>query len=533
MTKKIILFFLILCSVNVFGQSFAPRSVQKANKERMKSEKKTHGYHSISIRESNDGFYCYIYSLKTGNEIKYGVLDKDFNEFFPCEYDDLNIIPPYSRGYHNFSVPAFNGQHDVASLFTYASPTLICMTKGDSYYLYTVNREQVSKFEGNVFILGNWVFTGIKDLRQRFVKEYNGFRKIVFTQMNKEDRLGMYKWDGTEIISPDHIWFTFNDHTNGVVNYANTYTEAGVGGFILEELTYKIPSVCSAISFDREKLVFKIKKSPTDVEHVYDPSEDLELTPANLGEELFRKAQFKEALEYFSTEGVSDADSKIYAAFCLLRLSTDIIDPMESYIQDRAGHAKPSVYNYQEIKEMLETSKMLLDECKLQDSSREALCNENLAWVGKQMGRLEAIEADLKHNSFGNMLLRAVAEGVVSGIANGLTRSVNRAIDNVLSPLTSSSNTGGSGMSNTSSFSSGSSSSSYSESSSESSSGPVSYRDCSICKGDGDILTTSTVGTYGNDHKTTCSTCGEEHWASTVHHHKRCSNCNGTGKVPK
>ena len=78
-----------------------------------------------------------------------------------------------------------------------------------------------------------------------------------------------------------------------------------------------------------------------------------------------------------------------------------------------------------------------------------------------------------------------------------------------------------------------SSSRSNSSGSSSSNASPTQYRQCNKCRGTGDIFTTSTIGTYGNDEKVRSNVCGEEHWRSTVHHHKKCDNCNGTGKVAK
>ena len=122
-----------------------------------------------------------------------------------------------------------------------------------------------------------------------------------------------------------------------------------------------------------------------------------------------------------------------------------------------------------------------------------------------------------------NQMLAQMLGVFVQSLAQSLNGSSNRVA----------SYSGGSSR-NVGSFSSVSSSSrSSSSSSSSSQAAPTQYRQCNKCRGTDDIFTTSIVGTYGNDKKVRCNVCGEEHWASTVHHHKRCNNCNGTGKAAK
>ena len=62
---------------------------------------------------------------------------------------------------------------------------------------------------------------------------------------------------------------------------------------------------------------------------------------------------------------------------------------------------------------------------------------------------------------------------------------------------------------------------------------PVEYRPCNHCHGTGDICTTTTEGTYGYDEMVTCSFCGQQHWRSSAHHHRKCEHCGGSGKVVK
>lgn len=526
MKKKILLICLLILSTNVFAQSSLSLREQIANRERMRNIKKTYGYKDIKIMEIG-GFYCYAISQKINGAVKYGVMDRDFNIVFPCEYDDFGITPAYKSGYSTFPVIAFNGQQDYVQLYCYSSPITLHLEKGNKTFFFNTNFEPISEFGSGTLIFGNWVFTGVFDRRQVYVKEYNGIRKLTVTQYSENNSVGMYKLDGTEIIKYDHNWFNINDHSNGNVNYANTFTKAGVGGFILEDLSYKIPSTCVTVKFMTDKNIFLVKTSPTDVEHIFDPSENIVVTTKNRGEELYREGKHKEALEYFSTEGVSDPDSKIYSAFCLMKIERDITSLMNQYLQDMSHRSKPKVYNYEELKEMLETSRMLLESCKQQDPSRTEICDDNLKWVDLELGKLESTQAEVKYNSFGNQLLRALAEGVVRGIASGLTQSSEKS-SAASSSTSKSSNSSASGSTTSNS---GQSRSSRDSNRDDNSKKTVTYRECHKCRGTGDIFTTSTISTYGNDTKKICPKCGKEHWSSTVHHHQKCTNCNGTGKV--
>ena len=54
---------------------------------------------------------------------------------------------------------------------------------------------------------------------------------------------------------------------------------------------------------------------------------------------------------------------------------------------------------------------------------------------------------------------------------------------------------------------------------------------CNFCKGTGDRVVTSSVGTYGlNTTQKRCSRCGETYMSGTTHTHTRCSYCSGTGQ---
>lgn len=54
---------------------------------------------------------------------------------------------------------------------------------------------------------------------------------------------------------------------------------------------------------------------------------------------------------------------------------------------------------------------------------------------------------------------------------------------------------------------------------------------CNFCKGTGDRVVTSSVGTYGlNTTQKRCGRCGETYMSGTTHTHTRCSYCSGTGQ---
>ena len=124
-------------------------------------------------------------------------------------------------------------------------------------------------------------------------------------------------------------------------------------------------------------------------------------------------------------------------------------------------------------------------------------------------------------------------KSIMKGLADGITKSALKSINNLVSPSKTSNNISNGGTSVGISDNRTNLSSSSKEPNPSSSQPATQYRQCNKCRGTGEIFTTSTVATYGNDKKVVCPECGKEHWLSTVHHHRKCDNCNGSGKVAK
>ena len=179
---------------------------------------------------------------------------------------------------------------------------------------------------------------------------------------------------------------------------------------------------------------------------------------------------------------------------------------------------------------MLVNSIEVLKTAAIQDTARADIYEENMKTYKRYLNQLENNNGLLKQNSFGNQLLNAVLAGLAIGIKNAAVQSVQ----NILSPKSKNSaahsNLSASSIQNNNSNSNNNNANSTNRSDKST---PVQYRECHKCSGTGDIFTTSTVPTYGNDKKVRCDHCGQEHWASNVHHHRKCDNCKGTGKVPK
>lgn len=82
----ILLFWGMWCS-SIYAQSLS--SLKRENKQTMKELKVKYGLSSIKIEMGDNGFWYYLVSQKKGNQKCYGVISKNGNFIFECEYEDI------------------------------------------------------------------------------------------------------------------------------------------------------------------------------------------------------------------------------------------------------------------------------------------------------------------------------------------------------------------------------------------------------------------------------------------------------------
>lgn len=529
MERIIRLFFKrILLLLIIFGYCLAINSqnvkmIKKEHQGFIKSLK-DNGYKSVEIKVGDNGFWYFLVKMKVGGKNLYGAFDSNDNVLFECKYSNIIYISEIKEdGYQNFTYNTINGGVETVPLYCYAMPGhfLLDGDKATNRYVALTDGKIISEFESNSLTpVGSWLFTNCNKM---YTRELEGYRKLTIVN-NESKNMGMRKWDGNKLLDDAYFLMLITVKKSNTYNANMAFdTNACVGAFFLENLNMIVPTVYNEVQADYNKKTFNVKLSPIDRMHPYDPNIKEKYTPKNDGEKYIKQYKYKEAIEFYSKEGVNDPDSKFFSANAMasIGLSHSII--LLNHLQNPNNNSIKG-YNYNEAKTMLINSIEILKTAIIQDSIRADIYQENIKTYQGYLNQLENNNRLLKQNGLGNQLLNAVLSGLADGIRNAAVQSVH----NLVCPDNNRS-------SNVSTRNNSNSNSNYNSNNNSSSDSPASvkYRECNKCRGTGDIFTTSTIGTYGNDKKVVCEKCGQEHWISTVHHHKKCDNCNGTGKVPK
>ena len=515
------------------------KELKKLNKAYMK-ELKSQGYKSVKIQTTEDeGFWYFSVRKKINNKWLYGVFSKDKEKLFDCKYTNINYIAQIEKdGYKTYTYNAYGGGTYDVSIYNYAMPGhfILYDTENKKTSIALVDGSIIKESSDDLRILGSWIFTNSKNI---YAKKEDSFIRLVIDHENND--LGLMTWDGKTILKNENFRFEINSHRNDLSNGVFVMDSKNIGGFFLEDLSVIAPVIYDRLSLEYKERVIKVKLSPTDTMHVYNPDVEDNFKPKNKGEELFSECKFKECIEYYAKEGVADPDSKFYSAHSMYSIASIEINNLMNYINAPSGNTVYG-YNYDDAKSLLEGAIKILSAAAIQDTLREDVYKENLQIYYKELEKLEENHTKLleifrkKENSFGNMLAKSVMTGLVNGLTNAAIKSIEGSPSTKKtesSPQSVAKTSNPSNKRNVSSVSSSSESDKEESDKEDLNSKPKAkqYRECAMCRGKGELFSTSSNATYGNDKKVVCSVCGQEHWLSIVHHHKRCSNCNGTGKV--
>lgn len=537
--KKFILSALValFCITNVaLAQDL--KELKKLNKAYMK-ELKSQGYKSVKIQTTEDeGFWYFSVRKKINGKWLYGVFSKDKEKIFDCKYTNIDYIAQIEKdGYKTYTYNAYGGGTYDVYIYNYAMPGhfILYDTENKKTSIALVDGSIIKESSDDLRILGSWIFTNSKNI---YTKKDNSNIYLVIDHENND--MGLMTWDGKTILKNENFRFEINSHINDWANGVFVKDGKHIGGFFLEDLSVIAPTVYNQMVLDFKERVIEVKLSPTDAMHVYNPDVEDNFKPKNKGEELYSEFKFKECIEYYAKEGVADPDSKFYSAHSMYLIASTEINNLKNYISAPSGNTVYG-YNYDDAKSLLEGAIKILSTAAIQDTLREDVYKENLQIYYNALETLEENHPKLleifrqKENSFGNRL----ANSVLTGLVNGLTNAAIKSIEGSSSSKKTVSSPNVAKTSNASNKRNVSPVSSSSESDNEESdkedlnSKPKAkqYRECAKCRGKGELFSTTSNATYGNDKKVVCSVCGQEHWLSIVHHHKKCSNCNGTGKV--
>lgn len=525
------------------------KELKKENKQYI-NELKIQGYKSVKIQIGDNGFWYFLVSKKVDGKKVYGVISKDKEVLFDCKYTSVNYISQIEKaGYTDYTFRSYEGGRGTVSIYNYAMPGHFTLYESgsDKTSIALIDGSIVKEFSDDYYRIGSWIITNMKIVYTRFVN----FQKLYFQNVDTKN-MGIMTWDGKTIANNVNNLIIITSKSENTYNNAFVFCDYHgykVGGFYLEDLSVIAPPDYDQISFDYSERKINVKLSPTDKMHEYNPNIVEKFIPKNKGEEYFNKNKYRECIEYYAKEGVADPDSKFYSAHAMYNIAFQQISELANHV------SAPSVnpikeYDYYESKSLLQNAIEILKLASIQDTIRRDIYNENIQDYKKELNRLEENNSKLavlkkKENSFGNKLaeslLTGLAEGIAKGAANALfgtpsssksnnTKSVS-SNKGVKSSSPSHNNTLSPSITSSGSNSSSSDSEEEDSSSSMSKSSEPRYRECGMCNGKGEIFSTSSVAAYGLDKKVTCNVCGEEHWQSTVHHHKKCHNCHGTGKV--
>lgn len=546
--KKIILLLIVIITSSIsFAQSIKDREkeLNKANKEFMKQLEKKYDLKAIYVRVEEDG-YWYFYVYRKGYIS--GILNQQGDIIVPIKYGRIEYKKPLDEGV-NVSEEGDTVWHR-ANVACFHAETFFKKNEPQKYGIYRLDGTAMVDY-----LEANFCFDRIE-----------GYTEYIKGDINStNDVHALYTRDGECLIPMGYSFCKMKNKSCEIMQrFGDVFSHGSFmhGAIMLDGSLPPVPCQYSAVSYDKKNNQWMVTNPTTYEISVYDPNRSLTSEMKDKGVELFWSGKYDDVIDYYSKEGIAKPWAKYYTGASLLEKASWMDLDINSFIRiSKEGKMDITVpntdvtwrqcfsgkkYDLDLLKELYSTGYKMMDAYLHEDSTfakevkrytlvdldyklnslDEKKADFNLLWE-KFIKENEAIvarqQAERERVAQRNQMLAQMLGIFVQSLAQSLNGSSNRGA----------SYSGGSSR-NVGSFSSVSSSSrSSSSSSSSSQAAPTQYRQCNKCRGTGDIFTTSTVGTYGNDKKVRCNVCGEEHWASTVHHHKRCNNCNGTGKVAK
>lgn len=550
MRKILILLTVFLCATLASAQSTKDieKALNKTHKEEMKQLKDRYDLKSIYIKVEEDGYWYYSANRKKG---KCGVLNQQGEIIVPIKYDDIDYYPPLPEGLSN-PIAGDTAWHraNVACFHT--------MTFGDKG---NRNKYGIYRLDGTVMV---------DDLEATLcMNTLKGYtRYLVKKEASDYDETALYTQDG-ECLIPMGIFYAKIKDKVCVIHkiIGEDFQNSGLltGAIMLDGALPPVPCRYASVNYDKANNQWVVADPVTLKESVYQPGQVLTTELKDRGVELFWAKKYDETIDYYAKEGIDKPWAKYYTGAALLNKAMTMEGDIHVFIymsqRGKMDEPIPGVgttwrdaligrnYDFDLLRKLYTTGFQMMEAYILEDTTfikevkhytfpdlnfyLERLDREKTDFLplwDKFVKENQAIMAQreaerqraARQNEIMARLLGVFVESLAQRIVGGGSSH-------------SSSYSGGTSsyVGSTTGVSSSSRSSSSSSRSTSSSAAPTQYRRCEKCRGTGDIFTTSTIGTYGNDKKTVCSVCGKEHWSSTVHHHRKCDNCNGTGKVVK
>lgn len=548
--RKILLLLLVMLNVSYsFAQSVQQRQkeLNKANKEFMKQLEKKYDLKGIYVRVEDDGYW--YYSVYKKGDIS-GILNQKGEVIVPIKYRFIEYKKPLDEGFTVGVIEKDTVWHR-ANLGCFHAQAFRDKNKPSKYGIYRLDgTAMVEDLEANIGVY-----------------KYEGYVEYsVFDTKSSDPVCALYTQDGEIVIPMGYTFCEMKDKTCIIVQNRGKLTSGGssmYGAIMLDGSLPPVPCQYSSVSYDRDNNQWMVTDPMTYEQSVYNPNRATTSEMKDKGVELFWSGKYDEVIDYYSKEGIDKPWAKFYSGASLFKKAEKMNLDLSLFLYNSKNRTLDDTKPYSGItwrqyfsginfdldllKNMYITGYQLMDAYLQEDTTFtkevkkftylnlngrlqlladdraefeplwEKYLRENEAIVARQQAERQRVA---QQNDILGQILGIFVQGLAQGLSNsGSNKSASYSGKSnhntrVATNVSSASRSGFSG-------------------SSSSQSSQTQYRQCQKCRGTGEIFTTSTVATYGNDKKVVCSKCGQEHWLSIVHHHKKCNNCNGTGKVAK
>lgn len=420
LTRTTLLLLFVLCSISsAYSQSL--NSLKKQNKQIMKELKLKYGLSSINIMKGDGDFWYYLVSKKVNRDKLYGIIDKDNNILFDCEYNTIEYLNGiYTAGYKTYTINSMSGGTDEIRIYNHTMPDHFILAKGNKNIIATSDGNVINDgLVGNIKFLGSWLIINSKTI---YTRDLDGYIRLMLIN-NESKNLGFRTWDGKEIFKNDNFMIYITSQNPAKYNNAYAFNRSNcMGAVYLEDLNSIVPAEYAEIGSLYDIMKFEVKLSPTENFHVYDGRHE-KFIPQNLGEKYFQAHDYEGCIKYYAAEGISDPDSKLYTGSSLLAIAQLKVILLKNHIQ--ASVNKLDGYNYAETKGLIADAKTILETAKLQDSLRVNIYQDVINNCDVCLSELETYNSQLQENSFANQLLESVLLGISEGLKQAAINSVS------------------------------------------------------------------------------------------------------------
>ena len=278
----ILLFWGMWCS-SIYAQSLS--SLKRENKQTMKELKVKYGLSSIKIEMGDNGFWYYLVSQKKGNQKCYGVISKNGNFIFECEYEDIIYINGiYKDGYVNYTFNSMSGGTDEFKLYNHMMLDHFILEKADTHekLICTCDGKILkSGIQGQITYLGSWLLINTKEI---YTRQLDGVLKLIIVN-NESKNMRFMTWNGIEIFNDEMFLMIIANKASGNFNNVFAFNNQNrMGAIYLEDLNSIVPIEYSEIRTISGKREFEVKLHPADKFHVYNKTMNEKFIPKNPGE---------------------------------------------------------------------------------------------------------------------------------------------------------------------------------------------------------------------------------------------------------